>query len=186
MVSTIDIATLHEMVICEADSGLLFWKKREPSAFKAGKKTSEHSCNSWNAKYAGMPAFSNHHNDGYLCGSILGKKFLAHRIVWAMHNSAWPSGEIDHINHDRTDNRIENLRDVLRSENSKNLSRSTNNPSGITGVYWFKPTMKWVAKLQADGKIHHLGYFKDIRAAKAARISAQKKYGFHNNHGEKF
>jgi len=60
------------------------------------------------------------HSDGYLTIQINGKSYKAHRLAWHYHYNKWPSGQIDHINGIKNDNRIENLRDVTSSENSKN------------------------------------------------------------------
>jgi hypothetical protein len=94
----------------------------------------------------------------------------------------WPD-ELDHINGDKGDNRIVNLREVTRAENNKNKSRYKQNSSGFTGVGWHKVTKKWAAKIRVDGRDYHLGVFASIEAAKEARAAAEKHYGFHENHG---
>ena len=151
--------------------------------FKAGRKSAEHQCAIWNAQHAGKDAFTSIGNHGYLTSSIRGKRYTAHRVAWAIFRGEWPEGEIDHVNHNRTDNRMHNLRHVSRSENARNLSRATNNPSGVTGVYWYEPTRRWVAKIHENGRMRHLGYFTDKDAAVSARIEAQSRLGFHKNHG---
>lgn len=76
--------------------------------------------------------------DGYIRVMLDGKGYLAHRIIWEMHNGQIPNGmQIDHINHIRNDNRIENLRLVSNQDNQKNTKRSGNNKSGVTGVCWY-------------------------------------------------
>jgi hypothetical protein len=170
----------------DANSGALTWKKRLPAQFSPGKKTAAHQCSSWNSKYAGKPAFASIGNHGYHTSTICGKRYLAHRVIWAIHHGAWPSKEVDHINHVRTDNRISNLRQVSRSENSRNLSRATNNPSGATGVYWYSPTSRWVVKLHLNRKMMHVGYFKSKSAAISARKRAEILNGFHPNHGRAY
>lgn len=62
--------------------------------------------------------------DGYIQICVNGHRYLAHRLVWLFHHGSWPTHEIDHINRNRTDNRIENLRDLPRSENVKNKSNN--------------------------------------------------------------
>ena len=91
--------------------------------------------------------------------------------------------EIDHINGDKIDNRISNLRDVTKLENAKNASISANNTSGFNGVYWVKTKGVWVAKIWTQGKLKHLGYFDKIQDAVAARKLANKKYGFSDRNG---
>jgi len=73
--------------------------------------------------------------DGYLILKIKGTHYKAHRIVWLMHNGEFPKGEIDHINRNRTDNRIENLRVVDRKTNANNVTKKINNDTGVVGVY---------------------------------------------------
>ncbi|WEL95464.1 HNH endonuclease [Escherichia virus ECH1] len=65
----------------------------------------------------------NQMNDGYIMVQALNKRMLAHRVVWEMHNGSITNGmHIDHLNHIRNDNRIENLRLVSRTENNRNKS----------------------------------------------------------------
>ena len=92
--------------------------------------------------------------------------------------------QVDHINHDRTDNRIENLRLVNANENGKNQKASVRNKSGVVGVSWKKSKNKWHSQIMVNGKQIHLGFFDNIDEAKKARIDAERKYGFHENHGK--
>ena len=121
--------------------------------------------------------------DGYLCATIGGKPYQLHRLIWLYAHGSWPSGEIDHINGNRSDNRIENLRDVTSSQNGRNKRVSSANTSGVTGVTWFKSRNKWVAAMNMNGKRIHLGYFETIDDAAKARKSADTIHGFHENHG---
>ncbi len=73
--------------------------------------------------------------DGYLIIKIRGKQFKAHRLVFAYFNNRFPNGEIDHINRDRLDNRIENLRECTRVENIKNSIAKPNHRTGVVGVH---------------------------------------------------
>ncbi len=94
-----------------------------------------------------------------------------------------PSGEIDHINGDRTDNRICNLRDVTSAGNSCNRRRQDRNTSGVTGVAWDKRASRWQARIGLNGKQKYLGYFDSLDEAVAARKAAELELGFHPNHG---
>ena len=110
-------------------------------------------------------------------------RYPAHRLVWIMHFGEIQKGyEIDHINHVRSDNRIENLRVVSRTGNRKNCSININNSSGVTGVY-FTRGGKWHAQITVLGKKMHLGLFSCIEDAVKSRRAAEKMYGFHENHG---
>lgn len=73
--------------------------------------------------------------DGYLILKIKGKQHKAHRVIYAMHNGRLPTGEIDHINGIRNDNRIENLRQATRVENIDNTNRVANKQTGEIGIY---------------------------------------------------
>lgn len=111
------------------------------------------------------------------------RDLYVHRVVWALTHGAWPEGEIDHINGDRSDNRLVNLRLVSHSQNMKNSPIKGNNTSGTLGISWHKASRKWHARIYDGGHCHSLGYFADKEAACVARKSAEEIYGFHPNHG---
>lgn len=92
-----------------------------------------------------------------------------------MHNGPIPDGLfIDHINRNRTDNRIENLRLVTHKENMRNMSRRIDNRTGITGVQWNKKMYKWTAHLNLWGeKQLYLGSYETKAEAVAARRAAE-------------
>lgn len=154
----------------DPETGKLYW--RECSA----------RSKRWNARYAGTEARAEH-NEGYIRVSVDGTRYLAHRLVWCVHYGEWPEGQIDHINHDRVDNRLENLRVVNNTENSRNASLSRRNTSGTVGVCWDARRERWVARIMVDRREVFLGYFKDYQSAVAAREKAVKSFGFHPNHG---
>ena len=170
--------TLRKLLSYDPDTGLLTWK-RKPIEMCA----SEQSCKSWNTQFCGKPAFKTEHNAGYRLGRISEKAYLAHRVAYAIHHGAWPANQIDHINGDRLDNRIANLRDVTNAENTRNRVLPTDNTSGHIGVSWCGLNCKWHSRINAHGKRHHIGYFTDIEDAIAARAAAEVKYGYHPNHG---
>jgi hypothetical protein len=109
------------------------------------------------------------------------KLYLIHRLIWAWHgNSLEPNEDIDHIDGDGLNNRIENLRAVTPKQNSENTkSARKDSKSGVKGVCWHKGTKKWEAHLGHNGKKIHLGCYKDIDEARAARIAAEKEYFTH-------
>jgi hypothetical protein len=90
---------------------------------------------------------------------------------------------IDHINGDRSDNRITNLRSVSHSGNTKNAKRRGDNLSGMTGVSFFRPKGTWRARINHNGETILLGYFRTYEEAVAARKAAEKIYEYHENHG---
>lgn len=73
--------------------------------------------------------------DGYLIIKIKKRQYKAHRIAWLLHYGRFPTKEIDHINRNRSDNRISNLREVDRCENNRNSSKKVNPKTGVIGVY---------------------------------------------------
>lgn len=110
---------------------------------------------------------------GVVCGE---RRYLAHRVCWALHTGQWPDQQIDHINGIKTDNRISNLRLATNSQNGKNISRSINNTSGVCGVTYDKANKKWRALIKVDAKQIHLGRWSDFDDAIKARKLAEKKY----------
>jgi len=122
-------------------------------------------------------------DQGYLMISIDGKEYRAHRLVFLYKTGKWPKGQVDHIDHNRLNNRWSNLRDANDSINRKNMSLYSNNKSGVCGVYWYKSKKLWQAYITINYKRKHLGYFKDLDEAIDARKAAESNYGFHKNHG---
>lgn len=161
---------LRENISYCCKTGVMLWKPR-------------HSDKRWTTRYAGKPALANE-KKGYLSGCIAGHFVLAHRAAWAMHFNAWPSGEIDHINGDRTDNRIKNLRNVSPRENNRNRATPRTNTSGIMGVARDPENKsKWRASICDRGCTRIIGRFYCLGLAIKARKQREKELGFHENHG---
>ena len=122
---------------------------------------------------------------GYRVIGLYGYKVSAHRVAWVLFYGAYPDNEIDHINGIKADNRIINLRDVSRYENSKNRKKPTSNISGIMGVSYYKNKngKKWRAKIKDKGINIHIGYFDDPETAEDAVKKRRSELGFHGNHG---
>lgn len=104
---------------------------------------------------------------GYLKIRIDGVEYLAHRIAWLLIHGAWPN-QIDHVNRNKSDNRIENLRDVNGSNNQWNKAVSSKNSTGTKGVCFDRKRGKWMALVSANGKRINLGRFDDESSAVAA------------------
>lgn len=120
---------------------------------------------------------------GYVVVRVFGRRFKSHRLVWLYVTGETPKGVIDHINGVKSDNRFSNLRDVTVQENLRNMPRQTNNKSGLPGVRWEKKVGKWVANIKVGGITRHIGTFDNLLCAASARKSAERKHGFHVNHG---
>ena len=177
---TVDIDLLNEFLCYDQETGHLTWKHRDTKHFPSYAYSL-----TWNKKNAHKPALNCINHYGYRHGAILGRNFLAHRVIYAMHYGKWPNKQIDHINGIRTDNRIKNLREVTGSENLKNQKISVKNKSGVTGVCRHGNTDKWVAFIKVNRRKRHLGLFSRFEDAVKARKQAEKELGFHENHGRK-
>lgn len=114
-----------------------------------------------------------HDGNGYLQVRFMGKKYRVHRVVFLHFYGRWPDMEIDHINGNRSDNRIANLRDVSRSVNQQNMrSALSNNKTGVLGVSVING--KYMAFIQTNGKSHYLGGFETEEEAQSAYLSAKR------------
>ncbi|EMM2094604.1 MULTISPECIES: HNH endonuclease [Enterobacteriaceae] len=116
---------------------------------------------------------------GYLDIKINKKLYKAHRLAWFYMYGVWPANLIDHINGNRSDNRLCNLREATHKENCRNQRMYKNNKSGVKGVNWNKTGRKWLAACAVDGKRYHLGMFEDISEAEKTIKDFREKY-----HGE--
>jgi hypothetical protein len=124
---------------------------------------------------------------GYLRVRIreLGKSFLVHRVIFFMHHGYFPEF-VDHINCDKLDNRIENLRAATKSQNLMNKEKHKNNTTGFKNVYWMKKNKKWAVMLSANKKKKYFGSYDDLELAELVAIEAREKYhGVFANHGAK-
>ena len=167
----------------EPESGKLFWLERPESMFPTGGDGgAARAAASWNTQHAGKEAFS---MDAYGYGKIgfCGRNYGTHRVAWLLYYGSWPKGHIDHINGNTADNRIENLRIVTDAENAKNKRLSPKNTSGINGVNWDKRCGRWRAQIRISRRSKHLGLFDRLEDAVAARAEANRRHGFHENHG---
>lgn len=176
-------AILRQILSYDPATGVLRWKKRTVDMFRDGKHTAEHICAAWNSRFSGEEALSTDTGDGYLRGPIFKRNYLSHRVAWAVFYGYWPHDQIDHINGDRSDNRIKNLRVASNMENGKNAKLRDDNSSGSVGVSWSKRAEKWRSYITVDKKQKHLGYFHSLKEAIKVRSDAQSKYGYHPNHG---
>ena len=180
MEAPVSPTTLRLLLDYIPDTGKLVWRHRTPDLFDDGVHSAKRSCLAWNRRMAGKEAFTAI-GHGYLKGSIFNQRYSAHRVAWAIHYGVWPTGQIDHINGDRTDNRIVNLRDVDNKTNGRNQRLGKNNRSGVNGVLWDRGC--WVARIKVNGKSKHLGRFRCLEDAAVAREKANRTYGFHAGHG---
>lgn len=98
-------------------------------------------------------------NCGYIRVNIKGKLYQAHRLIWLYMYGELPSQFIDHIDRDRINNRIENLREANVQENNRNRKMQNNNTTGYVGVSKHNPTGKYRARCKINGVEYHLGLY---------------------------
>lgn len=159
---------LHKYLRYDEETGELYNKISRGSRAMAGSKCGSYDCST-----------------GYMQMKFNGKLTTFQRFVWMYHHGEWPNGEIDHINGDQLDNRIENLRVVSKQENARNTGKRVNNTSGIIGVSFDKTRNKWLAGITVNYKHVGLGRFENKEDAIRARKNAEIEYGFHKNHGSR-
>lgn len=157
-----DVDRIREAFSYNADTGKFVWRMPRSRGIKTG---DEAGCL--------CPKL------GYRNLRIDRRGYLAHRVAWLFVNGEWPPGEIDHINGDRADNRISNLRLASDAENRRNSKRPVSNTSGVKGVSWCKKKKMWHAGIKYNYRTINLGYFDDVNEAGRAYQSAAMKY-----HGE--
>lgn len=164
---------LRQLLRYEPETGKLFWKERPASMFPT-----DLSAVLWNGRWAGKEALTASNGYGYPRGEILGRSYLAHRVIWCMQTGSWPVEHIDHINRDRSCNRWDNLREANRSENSRNRASKENSTSRYLGVSWAADRKKWVARISQKDSYRSLGTFDcEIEAALAYDHAARISHG---------
>lgn len=144
-------------------TGVIYWKKRPR----------------WSHVKIGDPVGCKSQS-GYRVFHLDGAMFFAHRVAWWMSYGKWPVEELDHINGDRFDNRMENLREATRLENTYNKRPFSKTGTGLKGAYTHASMNgKWFAQIVANKKQIYLGRFDTEAEAHAAYVVAARKH-----HGE--
>lgn len=152
-----EIKALKDILDYEPDTGFFRWKPRE-STTREGKI--------FNTRFAGAVAGTiNGH--GYVQINISGRLHKAHRLAWLFVHGDCPA-LIDHINRDRTDNRICNLRQATKAQNAANSGATSRSKTGVKGVSWSDKENKWIAYIRVDGRSKRIGAFTEISAAASA------------------
>ena len=143
------IERFRECLSYDAETGVLRWKIRPTTNIAVG---AEAGCLD---------------RRGYRYVRLDGQLFLGHRVAWAIYYGAWPDHDLDHVNMDKSDNRIANLRSAPRASNIANApSRSR---KGLPkGCYQLKGRQRWYSQIRIDGAIKRLGTFDTVEAAAAA------------------
>jgi hypothetical protein len=176
-------AFLAKLIDHDPITGSMIWRERPIVMFQEPGKPAEAQAATWNRKNAGTEVFTID-PAGYRSGRILGVGYRGHRIMWALCHGSWPLNILDHINGDRADNRLVNLREINPIDNSLNLGMHARNTSGVSGV-WKNKNGSWTAVVHFRGRKIYLGQFPSIGEAAMARAKAECEYGFHPNHGKR-
>lgn len=161
--------------------GRVLWKQRDVNSEWSQQRVA--AVLKFNKCHAGNFADGVRDSYGYRIVSLNNIKLKAHHVVWAIHFGRDPEFNIDHIDGNPANNKIENLRDVDHKTNCMNKAIQSNNKSGATGVRWHKKSSKWCASIKKDGVSTHIGLFAKIEDAIMARKKYEINLGFHKNHG---
>ena len=155
-------AQLMEALHYDPETGVFTWRNDRQSNAKAG-------------SVAGFDDTA-----GYRSIGIGMTTWKAHRLAWFYVHGIWPEALIDHMNQDKLDNRIANLRLATISQNRQNMTKYRSNTSGFKGVHWFKATSRWQAQIKHEGRRYHLGFFKNAEDAAAAYRTAAARLHIYN------
>jgi len=157
----LNMALLKETLSYDQETGLFTRLKRTSNCIKA------------NVIACRLNSFNN-----YRQVDFMGQTYQAHRLAWFYVYGVFPSGQIDHINRNKSDNRLVNLRDCSISENKQNSGLYKSNKSGFKGV--FKKGKRYEAGIRVNNKRIYLGRFGSAELAYEAYVSAAKKLHTHN------
>lgn len=112
--------------------------------------------------------------NGYTEMSVLGRRYYAHRLAWLHMHGSWPKGQIDHIDGNRSNNGIANLRDVTCAVNVQNKKiAQSNSTHGFLGAK--RSGKRWSARIHVNGQQHHIGCYDTPEEAHAAYISEKRR-----------
>ena len=156
MKRSLDAETMRHLLDYEPDTGIFYWRIQPSRSVKAG-------------AVAGSVR-----SDDYIGIMVNGTRFMAHRLAWLHFHGVWPEHQIDHIDENKSNNRISNLRDVPQSMNQHNaIKPRKDGTSGYRGVSWDKGKTRWRAQIEVNGQKQYIGLFDTPKAAHAAYLAAK-------------
>jgi hypothetical protein len=163
-VNVLTVERLRELLSYDANTGMFRWLAKSAPRSNRRKVGDLAGC-------VGV--------QGYVVLGVEGRSYRAHRLAWFYVHGVWPEKHIDHINGNRADNRIENLRDVSAAQNNRNLQRAKRqNQTGLLGV--FRNGKRWSAQLRGTSGPRHLGMFDTPEEAHMAYLAAKQTAQFIN------
>ena len=151
---TLQVERLRELLDYNPDTGVFRWKLATAHRTKVG-------------EVAGTKT-----PDGYIRIQIDRKIYRAHRLAWFYVHGVWPNNFIDHIDRNRANNWLSNLRDVTASQNMRNCGLRRTNTSGHKGVSYWAHRKLWAAQIRLNNKNKLLGMFDTPDAAAEAYKNA--------------
>ncbi len=147
---------IHELLRYDPETGKLFWRVANSRRIKVGSEAGSIS------------------KAGYRSLMIDGYRFLAHRVIFFMQNGEWPKQVIDHMDGDRLNNRLSNLRECsIQTNNENRRSLLSKNATGFLGVH--PAGKRFVAKIRVSGMQKHIGNFDTVEEAQSAYLAAKSK-----------
>jgi hypothetical protein len=152
-----ELRIVRALLAYDPDTGIFIWKVARSGSARPGTR-------------AGFI-----HRTGYRIIDVLSQQCLAHRLAWLLVHGEPPASHVDHVNRDRDDNRIANLRLATNSQNRANSGLSRNNTTGFKGVSVQPrcPQHPYIAAIRHQGRDHFLGHFATAREAGDAYAEAQ-------------
>jgi len=164
---------LRELLDYAPGTGAFTWRPRPTEMFRGPRAGPI-----WHTRYCGKRAGHVNRIVGYESIRIFDRSYWSHRLAWLHVYGEWPVGEVDHINGDRLDNRIANLRACDRQVNAQNMRRRPKDDGVLLGVHRVVTrnlSKPFTAKIYVSGRSHHLGYFATEAQAHAAYLDAKRR-----------
>jgi hypothetical protein len=162
---TDDLSTCSRLLTYDPETGLFRWRVKNGN------------------KVAGSAALTYVSAKGYLTGTVDRRHVKAHRVAWLLTYGYWPTGQLDHINGDKSDNRIVNLRDADPTIQARNFKKFSTNTTGCTGVYLHE-SGRWQSRVQIAGRAHTSLHDSREGACRHRReLIADPSLGFSSRHG---
>ena len=178
LAEAISAQRLAEAVIYDPEVGVFVWRERPDDHFDHPDRAAK-----WNGKYPGKPAFTSADSRGYFRGMLDQRMLYAHRAAIAIHTGRWPEGEVDHINRNKSDNRLINLRVVSHRENRMNTDQCDEVQARRAAMPEIRPPLvpgvrrqgmnTWAVRIKRLGKETHIGTFPCFGQAVKARMLAR-------------
>lgn len=163
------VERVKQIIAYDPLSGVFTWKENRGGSAKVGSKAGAYR-----------------EADGYTHIFIFGKQWLAHRLAWTLENNLIPDCmEVDHIDGDRQNNAIRNLRLATSSQNKFNACLRKDSVTGVKGVGYDKKRKKWTGRVRADGEIVRARFDSMEEAAEFCESQRLNLHGEFLSNGER-